>query len=194
LKQEPSFVSPFSPLKRFFSDPGKQNFDDFSFDNVASTFSPYDCDPLSIQGADPYHESQYNQRLTIDTSFMDGWASSLSPQSPETPDYLMTPSPVINSSPVPSYASGYGGSFDDVLEKSFGDPSSHFSIFDSPSCGVQQTMSIYDGDNNHSLPNAETESLYNVFGDRYLHDTHLSPTDLDLEFSAFMNSVPQYAA
>ena len=98
----------------------------------------------------------------------------------------MTPSPVINSSPVPSYASGYGGSFDDVLEKSFGDLSSHFSTFDSQSCGVQQTMSIYD----NSLANAETESLYNAFGDRYHHDTHVSPTDLDLEFSAFMNSVP----
>jgi hypothetical protein len=119
---------------------------------------------------------------------MDGWASSLSPQSPETPDYLMTPSPVINSSPVPSFASGYGGSFDDVLD----DFSSHFSTFDSPSCGVQPTMSIYDGDNNHTLTNSETESLYNAFGDRYLHDTHVIPTDLDLEFSAFMNSAPQF--
>ena len=123
---------------------------------------------------------------------MDGWASSLSPDSPASPDYLMTPSPVMNSSPVPSFASGYGGSFDDVLEKSFGDLSSHFSTFDSPSCGVEQTMSIYDGDNIHSLTNAETESLYNTFGDRYLHDTHVSPTYLDLEFSAFMNSVPQF--
>jgi len=120
---------------------------------------------------------------------MNGWTSSLSPHSPETPDYLMTPSPVINSSPVPSYASGYGGSFDDVLEKSFGDLSSHFSTFDTQSCGVQQTMSIYDGDNNNSLAHAETESLYNAFGDRY---QHVSPTDLDLEFSAFMNCVPQY--
>lgn len=121
------------------------------------------------------------------------WASSLSPHSPETPDYIMTPSPIINSSPVPSFASGYGGSFDDVLENSFGDLSSHFSTFDSPSCGVQQSMGIYDGGNNNSLAIAETESLYNAFGDRYHRDTHVSLSDLDLEFSAFMNSVPQYA-
>jgi hypothetical protein len=153
----------------------------------------YDCDPLSVQGADSYHETQYNQRLTIDTSFMNGWESSLSPHSPETPDYLMTPSPILNSSPVPSYASGYSGSFDDDLEKSFGVLCSHFPTFDTQSCGVQQTMSIYDGDNNSSVANAETESLYNAFGDRYHHDTQVSAMDLDLEFSAFMNSVPQYA-
>ena len=123
---------------------------------------------------------------------MDGWSSGLSPQSPETPDYLMTPSPVIDA-PVPSFAAGYGGSFDDVLEKSFGDLSSHFSTFDTLSCGVQQNMSIYDGGNNHSLINAETQSLYNDFGDPYFHGTHVSPTDLDLEeFSAFMNSGPQF--
>jgi hypothetical protein len=138
----------------------------------------YDCDPLSVQGADSYQETQYDQRLTIDTSFMNCWEPSLSPHSPETPDYLMTSSPVINSSPVPSYASGYSGSFDDVLEKSFGDFCSHFSTFDSQFCGVQQTMSIYD--NNNSFTNADTESLYNAFGDRYHHDTHVSPTDLDL--------------
>ena len=113
---------------------------------------------------------------------IDSWASSLSPQSPESPDYLMTPSPVLNSSPTPSYVSGYGGSFDDVLEKSFGDLTSHFSTFDSQSCGVQQSMSIYDGDNCHSLANVETASLYNSF----------NPMDLGLEFSAFMNSAPQY--
>ena len=94
----------------------------------------------------------------------------------------MTPSPVLNSSPAPSYVSGYGGSFDDVLEKSFGDFSSHFSTFDSLSCGVQQTTNIYDGDNSHnSIINAETASFYN---------SSYGPMDLDLEL--FMNSVPQY--
>jgi hypothetical protein len=150
----------------------------------------YDCDPLSVQGADTYHETQYNQRLTIDTSFMNDWASSLSPHSPGTSDYVMTPSPIMESSPVPSFASGFGGSFDE----SFGDLSSDFSAFDSQSCGVQQTMSMYDGDNNHSLAIAQSESLYNTFGDRYHHDTHLSLMDLDLQFSSFMNFVPQYTA
>ena len=108
----------------------------------------------------------------------------------------MTSSPVIISSPVSSYASGYGGSFDDVLEKSFADLCPNFSTFDSQpeTCGgVQQTMGIYNGDSNISFATAETDSLYNAFGDRYHHDTLLTPTDLDLEFTAFMNSVPQYA-
>jgi hypothetical protein len=57
----------------------------------------------------------------------------------------------------------------------------------------QQTMSIFDGGNDYSLAIAETESLYNASGDRYHHDTSIALTDMDLEFSAFMNSVPQYA-
>ena len=126
---------------------------------------------------------------------MNSWESNLSPHSPETSDYLMTPSPVMNSSAVPSYLSGYnGGSFDDVLEKSFGDLYPQFSTFDTQSCGVQQTMSIYDGDSSHCLATADTESLYDAFGDRYHQDTHISPTDLDMEFSAFMNCAPQYTA
>jgi hypothetical protein len=107
----------------------------------------------------------------------------------------MTPSPVMNSSPVPSYVSAYSGSLDDVFEKSFGDLCrSQFSNFDTQSCGVQQSMSIYDGDNSNCLAPADTESLFNAFGDRYHQDTHISPTDLDLEFSAFMNCAPQYTA
>lgn len=168
-----------------------QNFDDFSFDNVASPFSLYDCDPLSVQMADSYDETHYNRRLSIDTSFMNDWASSSpSPYSPGTPDYMMTPSPIMDSSPVPSFASGFGGSFDDVLEDSFNEFSSPFSTpFDSQSCG----MSMY---NNDSLVIAGTESLLynNSFSDPYYpQDTNMPLTDLDVEFSAFMNSVPLYA-
>ena len=199
LKQEGSFVSPFStvsPIKqRSLTDVNveTQNFDDFSFDNVAPSFPMYDCDPLSIQGADQgdasYHHSQYNQRLTIDISFMNDWVSSPSP-SPQTPNYMMSPSPLINSSPTPSFASGFGGSFDDVLDKSFSDLTTPFSTFDSQSCDIQQ-MTMCDNQNNDALVIAETESLYNAFGDRY-HHTNLPLTDMDLEFSAFINSVPQY--
>ncbi|KAF8808759.1 hypothetical protein BYT27DRAFT_7210586 [Phlegmacium glaucopus] len=167
------------------------NFSDFSFDNVASPFAMYDCDPLSVQGVDSYDQSQYNHRLTIDTSFMSDWASSPSPQSPATPDYMMSPSPMMNSSPAPSFTSGFGRSFDD-LDNSLSDFSSHFPAFDSQSCGMQQTMSLCDGDSNDPLVITETESLYNAFGDRYQH-TNVPLTDLDLEFSAFMNSIPQYS-
>ena len=140
--------------------------------------------------ADSYDGTQFNQRLTIDTSFMNNWASSPSPHSPGTPDYMMTPSPMMVASPVPSFASGFGGSFDDVLEEPFNDFSSHFSTFDSQSCG----MNMYNGGCNDSLVIAGTDSLYNPFSDPYHHhDTNFSVTDLDLEFSAFMNCVPQYA-
>ena len=194
LKQEGSFVSPlFSVNPVYLTDVkrGKQNFNDFSFDNLASPISLYDCDPLSVHGPDSYDQSQYNQRLTIDTSFMNDWMSSPSPSSPLSPNCMMTPSPMINSSPEPSFVSGFGGSFDDVLDKSFSDLSSHFSAFDSQSCGMQPTMSIYGGDNNLII--AESESLYNPFGDPYHSPTNVPLTDLDLEFSAFMNSIPQYA-
>jgi HMG (high mobility group) box len=191
LKQEASFVSPALHGPKKILTLQKQNFGDFSFDNVASPFPMYDCDPLSVNGPDSYHEIQYDQRLTIDTSFMSDWAPSPSPHSPETPNYLMTPSPMLDSSPTPSFTSGFGGSFDETLDRSFGF-SSHFSTFDSQSCGMQQTMSMYDGGVNDSLAIA-TESLYNVFDDRYHHDPNVSIMDLGLEFSAFMNSVPQYA-
>lgn len=197
LKQETSFVSPLFPVSRvkkikILTDVkrGKQNFGDFSFDNVASPFPMYGCDPLSVQGADSYDHTQYNQRLTIDTSFMSDWAPSPSPHSPVTPNYMMSPSP-MNSSPAPSFASGFGGSFDDALDKSFSDFSSHFPTFDSQSCGVHQSMTLCDSNNNDALVIAETES-YNAFGDRY-HHTNVPLTDLDLEFSAFMNSIPQYS-
>ena len=180
MKQEGSFVSPLSPVNTVISDPGKQNFGDFSFDNVTSPFSIYDCDPLSVQTADP----QYNQRLTIDTSFMNEWAPSPSPHSPGTPNYMMTPSPMMDSSPAPSFSSGFSGSLDDVLEESFSGFSSPFSAFDSQPCGIN----MYDGGNNQSLAIAEPESVYNGFGDRY---QNVSLTDL--EFTAFMNFVPQYA-
>ena len=34
-------------------------------------------------------------------------------------DVQMNPSPIMNLSPEPSFVSGFGGSFDDVLDKSF---------------------------------------------------------------------------
>ena len=114
------------------------------------------------------------------------WATS--PSSPMSP---MTPSPMINSSPEPSFVSGFGGSLGDVLDKSFSDLSSHFSAFDSQSC-MQPTMSIYDSNSNNNLIIAESESLYSAFGDPYHPLTNVPWTDLDLEFSAFVNSIPQY--
>lgn len=112
---------------------------------------------------------------------MSDWASSPSPPSPETPNYMMTPSPIMMSSPVPSFSSGFSGSFDEALDPSFNDFSSHFPTFDSHTCGIQ--------DGNDTLVIAETDSLYNAFGDRY-HPTNLPLTDI--EFSAFMDSIPQY--
>ena len=107
---------------------------------------------------------------------MNDWASSPSPPSPTTPDYLMTPSPMIVSSPASSFAAGFGTPFDDVLDKSFNDFSSPFSSFD---CGNSQAVTLCDGDN-----------MYPDFGDRY---SNVPLVDLDLEFSTFMNSIPQYA-
>src|ERR1700678_1937389 len=98
-----------------------QNFSDFSFDNVASPFPIYDCDPLSVQGAHSYDQTQFKEKLTIDTSFMSDWASSPSLYSPATPNYLNTPSPMMTPSPVPSFTSGFGLSFNDALFNTFSD-------------------------------------------------------------------------
>ena len=117
---------------------------------------------------------------------MSDWMSSSSLPSPLSPNCMMAHSPMMNSSPEPSFVSGFGESFDDVLDKSFNDLSSHFSAFDSQSC-MQPSMSIYDGDSTNNLIIAKSESLYSAFGDPYHPPTNVPWTDLDLEFSAFVN-------
>ncbi|KDR72415.1 hypothetical protein GALMADRAFT_229167 [Galerina marginata CBS 339.88] len=173
LKEEPSF-----------------SFGSFSFDNIASPIPTYDCDPHSLHQADSFDGSQYSPSLSVDTSFMSDWAPSPSPVSPSSPSYMMTPSPVLSSSPAPSFDGGFD--FDHVLDKSFDDFSATFSGFQQ-SCGVSHSAAMCGG-GVEDVSIMGTDALYAAFADQIHHHHPSAPlAHLDLDFSAFMTSIPQYA-
>ncbi|PPQ69276.1 hypothetical protein CVT25_005933 [Psilocybe cyanescens] len=153
------------------------NFGSFSFDNIASPLPTYDCDPLSAS----LSGGNFSASLTIDTSFMQDWESSPSPETPSTPNYLMPSSPIMSSPPTPTYASNYDA-FDHQLVGSFDDFAGNFPAFDQ-SCGVDAL----------SLTSAQAHVVYAAYGDHAHHQASLPLAHLDLDFSAFMTSVPQYA-
>ncbi|KAF8149145.1 hypothetical protein B0H34DRAFT_667862, partial [Crassisporium funariophilum] len=173
------------PLKQ----EGSFNFNGFSFDNVNSSQPAYECDPLSVNHNDSFAHSDYTSELTIDTSFMNDWASSPSPHSPSTPNYMASSSPMSAASPAPSYSAGFDV-FDRAMDKSFNDISAHFPVFEQ-SCNLQQSMNMcggVDSFNHHTGP----ESLFASYSEHHQYGS--TPlTHLDLDFSAFMNTIPQYA-
>ena len=145
--------------------------------------STYECDPLAgMQSISHFGEAQFSPALTIDTSFMgtSDWAHSPSPMSPTTPDYLMTPTsdPVITASP-------YDGAFDAFdqpqLQKSFENFTTFPNVVDQ-SCVISHSRVDIGSDGvGTNLP------LYGY------NQQHLNLENLDLDFSALMNSIPQYA-
>jgi hypothetical protein len=142
--------------------------------------STYDCDPLvGMQSISPFGEAQFSPALTIDTSFMgtNDWAHSPSPMSPTTPDYLMTPTsdPVITASP-------FDGAFDQPqLQKSFENFTTFPNVLDQ-SCAISHPRVDIGSDGvGPNLP------LYGY------NQQQLNLENLDLDFSALMNSIPQYA-
>ena len=191
LKQEASFVRRHMPITSSITHiPSIQNFNDFSFENTASPLATYNCDPLAcMQRSDSFDDGHFNPGLTIDTNFMglDTWSPSPMSSSPSTPSYIdmMSSSPSIASSPAPSYASSFDA-FDQVhLEKQFNHFSGSFTAVFDPSCGMpvgQEPLGSMCGGGGV----AADASLYATY-------TQQSPLGhIDLDFSAFMSSIPQY--
>ncbi|KAH9482015.1 Repressor ROX1 [Psilocybe cubensis] len=170
LKEEPAF-----------------NFGTFSFDNIVSPLPTYDCDPLSAS----LNNGSFHASLTIDTSFMQQWDASPSPGTPSTPDYMSNSSPLLSSPPTPSYSSTYDA-FDHQLSNAFDDFSVNYPTFDQ-SCGVPQQNICGSGIDSLSFSSPQAHANYAAYGDHAHQEISAPLAHLDLDFSAFMTSIPQYA-
>lgn len=140
----------------------------------------YECGPLAgMQGVSPFGDAQFDSALTIDTSFMGAgdWTHSPSPMSPTTPDYLMTPT----SDPV-NTASPFDGTFDAFNQQKSFESFATFSNIVDQSCTITRAQVDIGSDGiGVNLP------LYGY------SQQQLNLENLDLDFSALMNSIPQYA-
>jgi hypothetical protein len=87
---------------------------------------------------------------------------------------MMSPSPMLSDSPAPSYAAPFD-TF--VTEKPFDDFSAQYAY--------HQTCS------NNGL-SINSDAIYNSFGGHH-HQVNAPLTHLDMDFSAFMTAIPQYA-
>jgi hypothetical protein len=137
LKEEAQFVSASDSFAFSYSR-HQQHFDNFSFNNLASPLSAYDCDPIA--GLDPmpsFDQGQFHHPpLTVDTDFMPlpSWSPSPSPITPATPNYM------LGSGSDPAFVDF--DSLDHVsLQKSFEDFSATFPpLVDQQPCTISQTQ------------------------------------------------------
>lgn len=174
LKEEAAFVScttilhPSPSLIHVI----KQNFDSFSFDNIASPIPAYDCDPLGPMDMASFEQGQLQPPLTVDTNFMsvNNWSPSPSPMTPVTPSYfLANGSEPLESSPLQSFASFDG--FDHVsLEKSFGDFAATFPPTVDQACAISQPQDQHCGAGAGVLfPFNQPQMLGNIDLDFFMH-------------------------
>ncbi|PPQ96546.1 hypothetical protein CVT26_006333 [Gymnopilus dilepis] len=161
------------------------NFDNFSFDNIAAPVPTYECDPFSLQQFDARNAPS---GLSLDTSFLQDWASSPHSESPATPSYMTSPSPTISASPAPSFDSEYGN-YTPVLGKGQSEYAHAFTF--QSHCGPTQDADLLDSSiGNMTL--AGGHNIYTAF-DHTIHQPTATLAHVDFDFSAFMTPVPQYA-
>lgn len=122
---------------------------------------------------------------------MQEWEASPSPETPSTPNYMMNSSPIMSSPPTPSYSSTYDA-FEHQLSSAFDDFSVNFPGFDQ-SCSVPQQVMSGSGIDSLSFVNVQAHAAYAVYGDHAHQQVGAPLAHLDLDFSAFMTSIPQYA-
>jgi len=190
-KQESPFVSLSLHLALIILLTVQKDFT-FSFNDIVSPTPIFACDPLSenniaalspVSGMLPDDVNPSRPPLSIDTSFIDDWSRS-SPStsaSPSTTSHLDSPCP--SSDPYGSYMLD---SFDTTFTKPFDSHSSPFQVY-SNTC--QSPFEQHCGNQGGGVYiNSPSDFV------SFEHDHPKAElAHLDLEFSAFMASLPQYS-
>ncbi|TFK31778.1 hypothetical protein BDQ12DRAFT_671599 [Crucibulum laeve] len=160
------------------------DFNTFSFDNLTPLPSSFTCNPLA-QSATPLPEVSFStnlngtesktRQLSIDTSFMnmESWTRSSSPMSTSTASMPATPF----DSPSPDYGAYVLEATSDYAMGKFGDLGQYPSYSDSPSVP-------FNGCEGYSSSASFAH---------FEQEPKLLMASADLDFSAFMNSLPPYS-